>query len=386
MINTSDTLNTLIDRALAAQYVALDTEFVWEQTYYPKLGIVQLAFSEQDCVLIDALAIQNLAPLGRLLASPQTVKILHDAQQDLWILKRATGALPQNIFDTRCAAGFAGMSSTISLSNLLRESLGVQLPKTETRTDWLRRPLSEEQLAYALDDVRYLPAARKHLLKDIRKQNREAWLQEELSEYDTPELYDEKRPREQFLRVKGTSRITSRELAVIRELAAWREEEARDRDRPKNRIFPDSVLVDLARRKPRTLSALKRFNGPNAHEIRACGPHILEAVKKGLSVKQADRPQLPKPTNGTPCHNAQLDLAMAYMKGKSLASGIDIPLVASRSEIKDLIADGQNAHPENHRLLRGWRHEFLGEELQRLLTGQGTIQINAETGLPQLKK
>ncbi|MYF17390.1 MAG: ribonuclease D, partial [Gemmatimonadetes bacterium] len=163
LINTPNELETLVNRALDAPCVGIDTEFVWEQTYYPRLGIIQVGLSENDCHLIDAVTLSDLSPLGTLLSDPHTVKILHDAQQDLWILRRITDAIPCNIFDTRCAAGFAGLSSNLSLGNLLRMRLNIQLPKTETRTDWLRRPLSDKQLEYALDGVRFLPAVREHI-------------------------------------------------------------------------------------------------------------------------------------------------------------------------------------------------------------------------------
>lgn len=181
MISTVEALKDVVAQAREAECVALDTEFVWEDTYYPKLGIIQLGWSKTECYLIDAVAVHDLSPLGDLLADAHTVKILHDAQQDLWILRHATGVTACQIFDTRCAAGFAGMSSTLSLSNLLRMCLNVLLPKTETRTDWLQRPLSDEQLEYALDDVRYLPALRDYLLKAVKQRGREAWLKDRKS-------------------------------------------------------------------------------------------------------------------------------------------------------------------------------------------------------------
>ncbi|MFB3132499.1 MAG: ribonuclease D, partial [Rhodothermales bacterium] len=192
MIATPQALEALIARALEAECVALDTEFVWERTYYPQLGLVQVGFAEDDSALIDTVACRDLAPLGRLLAAPEVVKILHDAPQDLTILRRITGSSPKNIFDTRRAAGFVGLSATLSLGDLLREILGVALPKTETRTNWLRRPLSAEQHAYAHSDVRYLPAARAELLARLRQRHRETWFYEEMNAYDDPALYAEK--------------------------------------------------------------------------------------------------------------------------------------------------------------------------------------------------
>ena len=261
MIDTPDALQALVDRALDAPFVAVDTEFVWEKTYYPWLGIVQVGLAHDDCHLIDAVALKDLSPLGAVLASQDTVKILHDAQQDLWILRLATGAWPRNVFDTRCAAGFAGLGSTMSLSNLLRTCLDVQLAKTETRTDWLKRPLSDNQLDYALDDVRYLPALRDHLLSAIHRRDRDTWLAEELSRYDDEELYNDRVPEDQYARVKGTGRLSRRDMAILRELASWREREAQKANVPRNRVLSDDAMVQISRRKPHSIRSLKRLRG-----------------------------------------------------------------------------------------------------------------------------
>src|SRR5690606_17063912 len=183
------------------------------------LGIVQVGFSEDDVYLVDAAAL-DLSPLGVVLEDPSIVKILHDAQQDLLLLRRATGAYPQNVFDTQLAAGFVGLSATASLADLVQALFGVALPKTATRTDWLRRPLSDEQLDYAEDDVRYLPEARLRLLDLAGQRGRTEWIAEELAHYDDPARYDEKDPRTQYERISGTGRLDPRQMAVLRELAA----------------------------------------------------------------------------------------------------------------------------------------------------------------------
>lgn len=382
MITTHQELMTLIARARAASCVALDTEFVWEHTFYPRLGIIQIGLSETDCHLVDAPAIGDLSPLGNLLGDSSVVKILHDAQQDLWILKHATGIAPKNVFDTRCAAGFAGMSSTLSLVNLLRTCLAVRLSKTETRTDWLQRPLSDEQLAYAADDVRYLPALRNHLHEAVRKRDRTAWLADELALYDDPALYDDRDPDEQYLRVKGTGRLSRRELAIVRELAAWRECEARTRDVPRNRVIGDEALVELARKKPRKTEALRRVRSLNARDIDRIADAVLNAVKQGMLLDERDCPPEAAPAQPNPFHEARLDLAMAFLRGRCLSEGIDVALVAARADVKGLVANGRSQ--SDNRLLKGWRREFLGGDLLDLLNGKHGIGIDAETRLPEL--
>ena len=295
IIDTPDALETLVNRALNAPCVGIDTEFVWEQTYYPRLGIVQVGFSENDCHLIDTVTLSDLSPLGALISDRHTVKILHDAQQDLWILRRITDAIPCNIFDTRCAAGFAGLGSTLSLGNLLRLCLNIQLPKTETRTNWLRRPLSDKQLAYALNDVRYLPALREHLLTDIQRRGRENWLAEELRQYDVAKLYDDRAPEEQYTRVKGTGRLSRRDMAIVRELATWREKEAQQADRPRTWIISDNAIVQIARRKPQSIQSLKRLRGIPRSTVNRYGKNLLNAVQRGLAIDEKNCPSISPP-------------------------------------------------------------------------------------------
>ena len=382
LINTPNALETLVHRALDAPCVGIDTEFVWEQTYYPRLGIVQVGLAENDSHLIDAVTLSNLSPLGTLLSDPHTVKILHDAQQDLWILRRITDAIPCNIFDTRCAAGFAGLSSTLSLGNLLRLCLNIQLPKTETRTDWLRRPLSDNQHAYALNDVRYLPALREHLLTDIQRRGRENWLAEELRQYDVAKLYDDRAPEEQYTRVKGTGRLSRRELAIVRELAAWREQKARQADRPRAWIIRDDTLVQIARRKPQSIRSLKRLRGIPRSTINQHSNSLLNAVQRGLAIDEKNCPPIPPPVRPDPLDDARLDLAMAFLRGRCLSEGIDIAMVASRTEVKAYISSKKNA--TDNPLHTGWRREFLGADLTALLTGKHAIGIDPNTRLPNL--
>ena len=382
LINTPDALETLVNRALDAPCVGIDTEFVWDQTYYPRLGIIQVGFSENDCHLIDAVTLSDLSPLGTLLLDPHTVKILHDAQQDLWILRRITDAIPCNIFDTRCAAGFAGLSSTLSLGNLLRLCLNIQLPKTETRTDWLRRPLSDNQHAYALNDVRYLPALREHLLTDIHRRGRENWLAEELRQYDVAKLYDDRAPEEQYTRIKGTGRLSRRDMAIVRELAAWREQKARQADRPRAWIIRDDALVQIARRKPQSIQSLKRLRGISRSSINQYGNNLLNAVQRGLAIDEKNCPPISPPVRPDLFEDARLDLALAFLRGRCLSEGIDITMVASRSEVKEFISPQKNA--TNNPLHTGWRYEFLGADLTALLTGKHAIGINPDTRLPNL--
>ncbi len=273
----------LVERMLGESCVAIDTEFVWDRTYYARLGLVQIGLASREVFLLDPLALGDMSPLGRVLDSRDVVKILHDAPQDLMILKRATGATTHRIFDTRLAAGFAGLSSVISLQGLLQELLGFELPKGAQRTDWTRRPLSQEQLDYAAEDVVHLPGVMETLRSRARARGAEAWLDDELSALDGSDLYEERAPEEAYLRLKGAGRMKRRELAVLRELAACRERMAQELDRPRRRILEDRDLGMLARAKPQTERDLERCD-LHPGQVRRFGRKLLSAVERGVAL------------------------------------------------------------------------------------------------------
>ena len=366
LIDSQTELAALVDRAARQPLVALDTELVWERTYYPHLGIVQLALSDSDIHLIDATAV-DLAALGPLLAEAGVTKILHDAVQDLAILKRAGGVSPAGIFDTRVAAGFAGLSSTISLRDLLVELVEVDLHKTETRTDWLRRPLTETQIGYALDDVRYLHAAHRELLRRAQERGVEGWMCEDMSALDDESLYEERDPRLQFERIKGRGRLTRRELGILRELTAWRECEARAVNRPRGWVVPDRMLLVLAQCKPDSIEDLQRFRD---RRLRRYGKAVIGAVRAGLEVSEEELPSGHPRSRYEKTFASRSKAAIELLERRSRGQGIDHALVATRSEVRALVRDGEQATAERHALLRGWRNRFLGRELMTLISGE----------------
>lgn len=379
LITKSEDLKKVVATAFACGYAALDTEFVWERTYYARLGLVQIGMGRDSCHLVDTVDIDDLTPLGELLSSPDVVKILHDAGQDLTILRRATGAYPKNIFDTRLASGFVGLSSTLSLGDVVSATTGVQLAKTEARTDWIRRPLSERQIEYALDDVRYLPDARDELLRRAEALGRVEWMAEELAQYDAPEQYEDPDERTQYLRVKGHGKRRGRELIVLRELAAWRESEARRRNRPRGHIVSDELLVTLARRLPASQRELARVDSRVAEGDYAQG--LLDAIAIGLNAPEESSATTRSRNGEDETLTARVDFALAYIKGKCLAEGVDHALVGNRSAVTEIV---RNGHDEGgiKLLLHGWRQDFVGQELLEVLSGKRLLRIDPKTGLP----
>ena len=367
MIDSPSDLEALLADLDGADVASIDTEMVWERTFYPKLGIIQVALVQDCCFLIDVPAVgDGLATLGPFLGAGHCVKILHDAVQDLTVLRRATGASSTSVFDTRIAAGFAGLSCRISLRDLVREVLGIDLEKTETRTDWLQRPLSPMQVEYAHGDVRYLIELRERLIEGARSRGLEPWLEEEMASLDDPDLYTERDPRCQFDRIKGSGKLNKWGLSVLRELAAWREHEAREQDRPRSRILADKTLLALSSRRPTTIDDLKQVRGFGESRIRRHGQGLIDAINAGLAVREEDCP----PTLPRSRHDARVEEcaaeAIRILEERSAQRGIDHELVATRSEVRQLMRRGPGASVDGLRLLRGWRREFLGKDLEEM--------------------
>ena len=357
MISAPAALRSLVDRLQEEACLAFDTEFTWERTYYARLGLVQIAAADGRCFLVDPLAAGDLLALGELLANARIVKILHDAPQDLMILRRATGVAARNVFNTRLAAGFAGLASTLSLANLLAETVDVHLAKAHTRADWLARPLAPEELDYAADDVRYLPEVAERLRARARAAGVEAWLDEDLAALDDPALTADKPVADAYLRIRAATNLAPRPLAALRELAAWREQAARTADLPRRWLLEDGELVAIAAALPQTPDGLKLK--PPA--VARWGAELLAAVRRAQEMPEAD---LPPPIFQPPraaAFRKELDSVLADIQTRAAARGVDPALVCSRYDLARLLQAGQEARPEEHALLHGWRAALAGD-------------------------
>jgi ribonuclease D len=369
MIDTPAALEGMARDLAGAPCLAVDTEFVWERTFYAQLGLIQLGTQDGTCFLIDPVALTDLSPLGELLANPAIVKILHDAPQDLMILRRATGAVPQTIFDTRLAAGFAGLSSETSLQNLLINLLGIELPKGHTRANWIARPLSGEQLEYAADDVRHLPRAAALLREKARESGVEAWLDEELQLLNAPSLTEESSARDAYRRIRGSGRLSPRSLSVLRELAAWREEEAKNVDLPRQHVVEDSELLSIAFNLPTRSPDFEKCRDLRRRTEQRYSESLLAAVLRGIALSETDAPVIPESPDERKIGKERITATTELIRTAAAARQIDARLVGTKNDIMMLLHEGKNARPENHRLLRGWRAELLKDLFEQ---GLGT--------------
>ncbi len=387
MITDTESLREITEAAQAAGCCAVDTEFVWERTYYAILGVVQIGLPDGRCELVDAPAIEDWTPFAKLIADPDTVKILHDAQQDLKILKRACGALPRNIFDSQRAAGFVGLSATISLSDLLRKIVKVRLDKAETRSDWLQRPLTDEQERYAEDDVRYLPEVREKILRTAEQKGRAAWIEEEMKLYENAELYAEGDPDAEMPRVRGTGSANAEQRDIIRALAGWRELEARRRNLPRPFVLSDDAIVSLSKRPPRSMEAIEPVKGLSPKALNHTRKPIWKALQRAFN---NELPPLPtgKRRGRQPDESfeARVDLALAFVKGRCLANELDPALIGNRAEITAFVQEADAALEEDHNILRGWRFPLIGAPLLTILDSRASIMIDPSNGCPALSE
>ena len=339
--------------------IAVDTEFFWERTFYPILGVVQLATENGDCYLIDTIVLKDTKELAPVLENKNIVKIFHDAPQDLGIIAIATGATPCNIFDTRTSAGFAGFESITSLQNLLKQTLDINLPKSETRSNWIKRPLTEAQISYAADDVLYLPALREYLIKACTDSTVRKWMEEENSLLDNPGTFNERDPWEMYKRVKGSSRLKARQLAVLRELAAWREKKARRRDLPRNRVLQNTTLIDLARKVPSDITAARSVNDFPQKMPVGVVTELLNAIQRGMECPDAECPKAAE--DNTDRRNnlkVQTKELLSHIQVECEQQKIDAALVASRADAEAYILNKKENAP-TLKLNNGWRREIV---------------------------
>jgi ribonuclease D len=381
LIDTPGVLRSLCDRARTHDAVALDTEFVWERSYYPALGLVQVGLGGDDVHLVDTVALEGeLGPLGDLLADPGTVKVLHDAAQDLQILARATGAQPANAYDTQRAAGLVGQTATASLQDLVEWATGVRLDKGQTRSNWLQRPLSDKQAAYAEDDVRYLLDVYHKLREEVEARDRTRWVASEMARYDDPGLYQEADLGDAVdrLKVRGLGRLSGRQRAVLRAVAAWREGEARRLDRTRRMVLPDDVIAKVAERMPRSPDDLRKIKLTD-RQVSRYADGLLGAVEAGTEAEPERVERRGRPGPDDHRRAARLLIAQGFIAGRCEREGVDSLLIATKSELTDLVEAGPDAVRD---ALPGWRYEFAGRDLEALLRGDLAVRLDGPGGWP----
>ncbi len=371
LITETRALGDFCRRLRDAEYVTVDTEFMRERTYWPVLCLVQLA-GPDEARAVDALSPGiELAPLFELLADERVLKVFHAARQDLEIFHHLSGRLPRPVFDTQVAAMVCGFGDSVGYETLISKLTNARVDKGSRFTDWSLRPLSERQVAYALADVEHLRPAFERLSKKLHANGREAWLDEEMATLNDPNTYDGD-PMHAYRRIKTRS-ADGRVLAVLRELAAWREKEARRRDVPRNRVLRDEALVEIAHHTPSSAEQLARTRGLSAKTAHgAMGGELLACVRRGLAVPADQRPQSvakPQLPRGL---GPVADLLKVLLKMKSEDADVASKLLASSADIELIAAFGDAADVP---ALKGWRRQVFGDDALKLIKGELQLAV-----------
>jgi len=352
----------------------IDTEFLPEGRYRPLLCLVQVIVGD-EITLLDPLEGGgfDLAPLAELLADPGVEVVLHAGRQDVAILRREWRTEVTNLFDTQVAAGFAGFSAQAGYLGLLNDALKIRLSKSASFTRWDARPLTDEQLRYAREDVEHLLPLADHIQDRLRDSGRLEWAREECRAVAA--ATDERDPEEVWRRLPRSGSLSARERAVARELAAWRERTAERENKPVGTVLKDPTLVELVKRKPADTGALRDIRGVNPDVVRRRGADVVAAVARGLGaepIRLDDEERYATETVDGPT----IALAEALVRARALEAGLAYELIAARADLAPVVVAARRGRPEPRvRTLEGWRRELVGEELLALLAGERGLRV-----------
>lgn len=366
LIATNQGLDEFCRQIADATYCAIDTEFVREKTYYPLLCLIQIA-TEKHMACIDPLAIADFSPLVEILRDQKILKVFHSPSQDLEILYQQFGAVPEPVFDTQLAAAVLGFSHQLSYAELVAEISGVRLEKKHTRADWSRRPLSESELDYAMDDVRYLLPVYRELRQRLEDKNRYCWIAKDLaalseaSNYriDTANLWQ---------RLKGVQKLKGVELQIARDLCEWREQVAQKSNRPRRWIASDDIIIDIARKKPTDQASLSSIRTLSEKSLARNGKTWLDLVTRALAVDSSQWPAPQRPKKLDAHQQALADCLMALCREIADKNNIALATLVTRKDIDNLILNRKTS-----RLASGWHLEVAGQQLLDFIHGQTRI-------------
>ncbi|HWK94065.1 MAG TPA: ribonuclease D [Pseudolabrys sp.] len=369
LITTSAELAAVCERMAKHEFVTVDTEFLRETTYYPLLCVAQMA-TDDEAVVIDALAPGiDLAPFFALMANEKVIKVFHAARQDIEIMWNMAKTIPHPIVDSQVAAMVLGYGDSISYDQLVQRITGDVLDKSNRFTDWTRRPLTDAQVTYALSDVTHLRAVYVKLAADLAKRGRASWVESEMGVLTSPETY-RMDPERAWERLKARVR-KPKELAVLMEVAAWREREAQTRDVPRSRVLKDDVVGDVATQMPTTIEKLGQLRSlPKGFERSRWGEQIVEAVNRGL---ERDPKTLPRFERSRPAQNgaAIVELLKVLLRMTSESHAVAAKVIATVDDLDRIAADDNADVPA----LKGWRRELFGDKALALKHGKLALAI-----------
>ncbi len=373
-INRPEQLPPLCEQIQQESWIALDTEFLREKTYYPKFCLLQIA-APGWVACVDPLAIQDLTPLLEAIYNPGITKVLHSCRQDLEIFYQITGKIPGPVFDTQIAAPLLGFQENPGYAMLVSSFLNINLNKAHTRADWSERPLSQDQIQYAADDVIYLCKIYTIMCEQLEKLGRLNWLESDFALLNNPELY-QLSPENAWLKIRGKNKLTGRQLSILQALSEWRERTAQTENKPRNWLLPDDMLLELGKLQPVTTAELAKVRSINERSVNRYGKAICELIDAAR--QRPPKPLLEKNGSGkkTQQHEAILDVLSAVVRIRAEENSLNPVILATRKELEQLLF-GEDDCP----LLHGWRYNMAGQELLGLLKGNYTLSLTPESVL-----
>ena len=367
-IDNAEKLTDLMARLDAAEWITLDTEFIREKTYYPRLCLIQIA-SADTLACIDPIAISDLQPFLKWLNQPQRLKVLHAAWQDLEIFHHlGNGNVPAPLFDTQVAAAVLGMGDQLGYARLVEALLGIALDKSQSRTDWSRRPLTRAQLEYAIDDVRHLRDVYLRLREQLEQLGRMHWLEKPFQKLADPATYTVD-PQTVWERVKGLQILKPQQLAILRELAAWREQRALLKDIPRRWILSDEILLDMARMQPDSPAALRQIRGLSDEQIERGAGEWLACIARGQAVPKSECPSLPRRRKLDASMSVVADVLTALLNQVAHENGISAQMIATRQQLEKMLEEGRTTLSDD------WRGALVNDLFTAVLAGKASIRV-----------
>lgn len=366
----------------AAGKFVFDTEFIRDDTYDAALCLIQVTTGD-GVILVDPTAGLDVGVFWALVSDPNVVTIVHAGKEDFDVCLRMTGEPPRNVFDVQIAAGMVGLHYPLSLVRLVEQTVHRRIAKGQTMTDWLRRPLTADQIRYAVEDVAYLPRVYDLLVAELAKRGRTKWAEEEFRRFEDPQFY---RPpvQERVFKLKGTTRLDGIGLAILTKLINWRDRWAKEKNRPIRALIRDDVLVEIARRRPTDAGSIQVLRGfPQAKNPKIVR-EVLDLVNAGLATPRSEQPPTAEVREDSPMAKAMVDLLSAVVRAICFEEGVATELVGTTQRIRDFLDAMQSDNPGETQLATGWRGEFIGRRLTDLLGGKSELHVSGWPESPQL--
>ncbi|NOQ64340.1 MAG: ribonuclease D [Methyloprofundus sp.] len=349
-------------------WLAIDTEFLREKTYYPKFCLLQIATLEW-VACIDPIALEGeMGELFEIINDPSIVKVLHSCRQDVEIFYQLSGKLPAPVYDTQLVAPLLGFQENPGYAMLVSGFLNINLSKIHTRTDWSQRPLSPEQVQYAADDVIYLAKIYIMMQEKLQALGREDWLKQDFEQLMNADLYDIP-PENAWLKIRGKNKLTGKQLAIVQVLAEWREQVAKKDDRPKNWILRDELILDMAKLQPTDMQAIAQIRGINDGFIRRNGKQVCQLIKEAQDLPGV-KLKTKTSSKKTQQQEAVLDILTGIVRLRADENSLNPVILATRKDLEALLVEGQEST-----VLSGWRYSMVGKELQSMLKGEIVISV-----------